>query len=104
MRIARDDLVEGLDFVHHADTPGQTTIVKAPSKSQPAEASNRPPAPALLGQIVKRNAWILDTFGRQVVIVVTVNDIPFNTSIRDPGPAFQILIKGQRELINIGHV
>ncbi len=42
-----DDLIEGLHLVHHPDAPGQTPVVKAAGKGQPAQAGNGLSAPAL---------------------------------------------------------
>ena len=97
-------MIEGLYLVHHPDAPGQTPVVKAAGKGQPAQTGNRLPAPALLGQVVKVNARVLHAFGGEVVIVVTVDDVPFDTRIRDTGPALQFLAEGQRKLVDIGHV
>ena len=36
--------------------------------------------------------------------MVTVDDVPLDTRIRDTGPALKILVEGQRKLVNIGHV
>ena len=36
--------------------------------------------------------------------MVAVDDVPLDTRVRDTGPALQILVEGQRELVNIGHV
>ena len=97
-------MIEGLHLVHHPDAPGQTPVVKAAGKGQPAQTGNRLPAPALLGQIVEVDARVLHAFGGEIVIVVAVDDVPLDTRVRDTGPALQVLVEGQRELVNIGHV
>ena len=95
LEIAGNDLVEGLHLVHHADTPGQATVVKAAGEGQPAETGDRPAAPALLRQIVKADPRILQPFRGEVIIMVAIDDITLKPRVRYAGPALQILGKGQ---------
>lgn len=97
-------MIKELHLVHHPDALGQTPLGKAAGKGQPSQTGNRLSSPALLGQVVKVYAGILNAFCGEIVIVVTINDVSLNTRIQDTGPALQILVKGQRELVNIGNV